>query len=125
MKTIFEIDSIVNQINYKKDWNVCVHMTNLDERKPYLQIEFMGEDVETGIVELQKCRKWNLSYHMTDTEIVNTAFKAIQAAEDHETREFFTYKNVRTHNPHFSVNDIVDMVNNNKLTEDVRDNVTN
>ena len=67
------------------------------DEKVYLQVQFMGEDVETGKVELQKCRKWVLSYHMTETEIVNTAFKAIQAAEDHEIREFFRYKGIRTH----------------------------
>ncbi len=119
MMTFRNIVEIVENITYKKGWTISVNVDGL-EKRPYMQIEFDGEDVETGNVEKQKCRKWMLSYHMTTTEIVYTALKAIQAAEDHETREFFKYKNIRVANPHFSVEDIVNMVNAKQLGEDSR-----
>jgi hypothetical protein len=118
MKTIEEIKEIINHITYKKGWEIL--LTLEDGERPVIQIVFDGEDEKTGIVEKQKCRKWFLSYHMTTTEIVYTVLKAIQAAEDHETREFFKYCNVRIANPHFSVDQIVDLVNGDRLREDVR-----
>lgn len=117
MKSNDEIKQILENITYKRGWKIAFHTS---EAKPFIQVEFMGEDESTGMLDLQKGRKWYLSLHMTTTEIVYTALKAIQAAEDHETREFFKYKNVRIANPHFSVEDIVQMVNEKKLNEDAR-----
>jgi len=117
MKSLSEIKEVIEQITYKKGWRIEVFT---DENRPMLQIIFQGEDESTGMVETQKCRKWSLSFHMTTTEIVYTALKAVQAAEDHETREFFKYKNVRIANPHFSVEDIVSMVNCHNLNEESR-----
>lgn len=117
MKHLAEIREVISQITYKKGWEIIL---STDGSRPVIQIVFDGEDEKTGVVEKQKCRKWFLSQHMTTTEIVYTVLKAIQAAEDHETREFFKYKNVRIANPHFSVDDIVDMVNQNKLREQSR-----
>jgi len=119
MMTFRDIVQIIENITYKRGWSILVNVDGL-EKRPYLQVEFNAEDAETGNVEKQRCRKWMLSYHMTTTEIVYTALKAIQAAEDHETREFFRYKNVRIVNPHFSVDDIVKMVNQKKLNEESR-----
>jgi len=118
MKRLVEIKEIVKNITYKKGWKVNVYLDG--ETRPILQVVFLGEDEQTGVIEEQRSRKWFLSYHMTTTEIVYTALKAIQAAEEHETREFFKYKGVRIANPHFSVDNIIDMVKLNKLGEDSR-----
>lgn len=117
MRTIDEIKEVISQITYKKGWVILV---SLDGERPVLQVEFEGEDVLTGVIERQKCRKWFLSYHMCNNELIGTAFKAIQAAEEHETREFFKYKNERVMNPHFSYDDIAELVKQNKLREDTR-----
>lgn len=117
MKTFEEIQEIIDQITYKAGWSVKLFLKN---EIAFIQVVFMGADESTGMIEEQKCRKWALSYHMTTTEIVYTVLKAIQAAEDHETREFFKYKNVRVANPHFSVEDIVDLVKGNELKEQSR-----
>jgi len=117
MNTLEDIKNVVANITYKKGWEV---LTFMDGDRPMIQVIFDGEDEKTGNLEKQKCRKWAMSFHMTTTEIVYSVLKAIQAAEDHETREFFKYKNVRIANPHFSVEDIVLMVNENKLNEESR-----
>lgn len=48
-------------------------------------------------------RKWMLSEHMTDSELVQTAFKACLAWEEHECRESFLYRGQRVFGPHFDV----------------------
>lgn len=48
-------------------------------------------------------RKWLLSEHMTKSEIIQTAFKAVLTAVEHETREMFTYKGKAIFGPHFDV----------------------
>lgn len=50
-------------------------------------------------------RKWMLSYHMCDTEIVNTAYLAYQQAMQHELGEMFTFNGVAVYDPHRSVLD--------------------
>lgn len=56
---------------------------------------------------IQRTRKWLLSTHMTDSEIVATAFKLCLTSAEHRTREAFTYKGQRIFGPHFDVEDLV------------------
>jgi hypothetical protein len=60
-----------------------------------------------GAMFKQTTRKWLLSPFMTDSEIVQTAFKMILTAQEHETREKFLYEGVPVYGPHFDVNDLV------------------
>lgn len=55
------------------------------------------------------CRKWRLSPRITKSEIVQTAFKAILTAEEHETRETFRYKGAAIFGPHFNVEELVNL----------------
>ena len=48
-------------------------------------------------------RKWRLSRHMTCSEVVQTAFKCVLTAAEHEVREAFKYKNKAIFGPHFDV----------------------
>ncbi len=41
--------------------------------------------------------------HMTESELVQTAFAAALAAEEHECREFFQYQGKRPFQPHVSI----------------------
>src|SRR4051812_18073238 len=71
------------------DWEIRVHM---DGERPYLQVGFWDFDAELPPAEqacktYQKGRKWMLSPHMTKSEVIQTAFKAIMTALEHETRE--------------------------------------
>jgi hypothetical protein len=68
-----------------------------------LQLVFNAADVETGLLETQYCRKWYVSPYSTETEIVETAFKAVRTAMEHEVREKFHYHGVAVFNPHVSV----------------------
>jgi hypothetical protein len=48
-------------------------------------------------------RKWRLSLHMTDGEIVQTALAAVLAWHEHEARENFLYKGRAIFNPHLDL----------------------
>lgn len=50
-----------------------------------------------------KGRKWYVSSHATDAEVIATAFKAVVTAEEHETREKFLYKGKAIYGPHLSL----------------------
>lgn len=52
-------------------------------------------------------RKWRLSVHMTDGEIVQTAFLAIMTALEHEARESFTFQGVCVMEPHRDIHAVV------------------
>lgn len=81
------------------DWDFYLRFKN---DVPYLQIKFMAPDNMNPDSEpyLQSCRKWMLSYYMTDDEVVGTAWKAIEAAVLHEAREQFKWKGEPIFRPH-------------------------
>lgn len=60
-------------------------------------------------------RWWRLSLHMTPTEIVLTAFKAVLTALEHEAREQFTYKGVAVLDSHIDVEELVRIRSDEKL----------
>lgn len=76
---------------------------------PYLQVTHPELDVYSGEVSTQRGRKWQLSRFMTPSELVQTAFMAVLAYVEHETRELFTYKGERIFGPHFDVEALVDL----------------
>ena len=76
----------------------------------HLQGAYMEQDIYKGpgsSPEEQLTRKWLLSPHMTESEMIQTAFKCVLTSMEHRTREHFKYKNARIFGPHFNVNDLV------------------
>lgn len=111
MLTDQQIFDILYDIKFR-DWDIVLRwdepFENQDGRsRPYIQVQFDAPDAVTGEVGRQHCRKWMLSPHMTATEIVRTALKAILAAVEHEALEDFKYKGVAIHNPHTDVESLV------------------
>jgi hypothetical protein len=49
-------------------------------------------------------RKWLIEQTMTETQIVNTCFKAYETAIEHEFRELFRYRGRPVYNPHRDIN---------------------
>ncbi len=70
----------------------------------FLQVQFLAADTTNGEGEdWQHGRKWYLSPHMTESEVVQTALKAVLTAEEHEARELFRYCGSQVFDPHFDV----------------------
>ena len=68
----------------------------------YVRVVFESQDTQGGVNE-QHGRWWVLSPHMTKSEFVQTLFKAVMTAVEHEVREWFHYKGQPVLRPHFDV----------------------
>jgi hypothetical protein len=67
----------------------------------YLQIACSSKCNVTGDPMRWTGRKWMLSEHMTDGELVQTAFLATKIAVEHELRETFLYRGQPIFDPHY------------------------
>jgi hypothetical protein len=104
MQTLESIKAIIAQCKFN-DW--YLHIGQYENDGPlYLQVLFKDKDRITGKEEIQRCRKYVLSYHMTDSEVVRSAFQAVKAAMMHEVEEAFTYKGRRVFNPHMDLDNL-------------------
>ncbi len=99
MMPIKRFSDILDEINYK-DWQIRAHA---DGQNVYLQVSFNAANALTGDAEHWTGRKWRLSSHMTRSEVVQTALKAVLAAEEHEARERFKYRGRSVFGPHINV----------------------
>jgi hypothetical protein len=97
-----EIQEIVSKIKFGK-W---VFHVKVGHGGMHLQAEFAARDAcftDRSAIYLQTTRKWLISPYMTKSEVVQTAFKCVLTAVEHETREFFLYRNKAIFGPHFDV----------------------
>jgi len=103
--------TLLSQIDFG-DWNYGLY---IDDKRPYLQIKFTGPDSVTGDIKDWSGRKWFLSYHMTDSEVVQTAFLATMTAMEHETREKFKWKGEPIFRPHFDIQALHEISRANRI----------
>lgn len=102
---ISRFDDVLTRVSYPKFYFV-VGVVN---GSYYMQIECNDKCNVTDAEITWKSRKWNLSVHMTDGEIVQTAFKAVLTAMEHEVREKFTYRDVAIFDPHYDIEKLVEL----------------
>lgn len=93
------LQALINACKFK-DWIIALRF---DGERPYVQIQFKDKDNFGTKEEMQYGRKWMLSYHMCDTEVVRTVKKAIDAAMQHEVDENFKYNGRSIFNPHRNI----------------------
>ncbi len=79
-----------------------------------------GTNNVTGDPEAWSGRKWLLQRHMTNSEVIQTVFKAILTALEHEARELFTYRGVSVLDGHMDLEQIANMKKNGVLLVDAR-----
>ena len=80
----------------------------------HLWAEYHDRDIYTRKLQLQLTRKWRITPAMTDSEIVQTAFKCCLTSFEHRCREAFKYKGARIFGPHFDVEDLVKLCKDGK-----------
>lgn len=98
------IEALRESITYK-DWIFGFGCDGPNDQW-WLQVHFRAFDhasPETTETHDVSGRKWRLSIHMTDSEIVQTALKAVMTAEEHETREQFLYNGQAIFGPHLDI----------------------
>lgn len=76
----------------------------------YIQIEDVKAVCNVTNEECSwKGRKWLISKHSTDGEIVQTVFKAVLTAMEHEAREQFLYRGFSIFDPHYDIDKLVEL----------------
>jgi hypothetical protein len=113
MQTFETMRQLITEIEFN-DWKFLLRK---DGSRPYLQIRFEEPDNMTGEMTEWRCRKWLLSYHMTDDEIVSTALKATLTAVEHETREQFKWKDQPIFRPHYNIYELHKLSSRNATTK--------
>lgn len=100
--TTFEtrLTLLFRDISYK-DWTFFIGQDGIGLH--YLQVKFNAFDAQSASHQTWGGRKWRLTAEMGDSEIVQTAFKAVLAAEEHEAREGFRYRGRAIYIPHYNV----------------------
>lgn len=106
-----EIQEILKDVQYK-GWNLIVGESG---QTIYLQFQWDHPCRFSNTVTRQHSRKWQLSQHMTKSELVQTAFKAALTAEEHECREAFSFKGAAIFGPHLSVDILVHLAQTKNL----------
>jgi hypothetical protein len=117
IKSFNEIKNAVDDCKYRVDgWTLFVGQRATGEI--YLQIHMVQPCTKTGHVQSWTGRKWPLSQFMTRSEIVQTVFKAVMTAIEHEARERFHYRGRPIFGPHYDVDKLWSMAT--EENEDVR-----
>lgn len=98
------VEGLLTQVDYPG----LEFQTQVEEGRVFLRVHNPeGINNVTSEDEPWSGRWWRLSEHMTDSEIVGTAFKAVVTALEHEARENFLYKGHAVYDPHLDVEELV------------------
>lgn len=95
------IRAVLARITYKPGYRIRVARTG---GRPWLQIvaHLLDAAGDPTFAVAQHGGKVWLSDHMVDGEIVQAAFGAFRAFEEHECREWFLYRGRRIFGPHIN-----------------------
>jgi hypothetical protein len=69
----------------------------------WLQVVRFADATKAGDSASLFGRKWRLSPHMVRAEVVQTAFAAVRAFEEHEARELFRWRGRAVFGPHIDL----------------------
>lgn len=117
--TRYEIEDVVLSIKLggpMSNWRLDVRCEGYESRS-YLQVVDLTAFCNvTDEPAPWSGRKWFLSPHMTASEIVQTALKAVLTAMEHEIRENFKYRGVTVFDPHLDVDALVEFRKTHQLS---------
>jgi len=100
-----KVRSLIARTSFKvlgREFNINAELDKVYGGRVYLQVSYLDRCRVSGKIEEWKGRKWYLSSHMTDDEIVKTAFVACKSVVEHEVMEGFTVDGKVLFNPHVS-----------------------
>lgn len=105
------IDLLVN-IRAELFGTVFMYRVQRDVQQPivgrvFIQITYKAPCGKTNKTEEWRSRKWYLSEHMTDDEIIKTAYLAFEIAVKHEILEGFKVNGKSLFNPHVNYTDLL------------------
>ncbi len=89
-------------IKYDDKFTTYLPGTQSDFGRIYIQLEYNSACNKDGDNDYWKGRKWYLSEHMTDDEIIKTCYAAFDACVKHEIMEGFKVDGKMLFNPHIN-----------------------
>lgn len=90
------------------DFGIRVETDNANEGgRVFIQITYSSKCTKTGEVDSWHGRKFYLSPHMTDDEIVKTCYTAFEACVKHEVMEGFKVDGIILFNPHINFEELL------------------
>lgn len=122
MNTIEHIKTITNQINirlFDLPFDIRVEYDNKYSREMlkytsgriFIQIQYKTRCTKTRKLQQWSGRKWYLSSHMTEDEIIKTCYSAFKTAVEHEVMEGFKVNNIILFNPHINYKELLKISN--------------
>ncbi len=88
-----------------------------DSGRVFIQIVYNAKCNKSNEVQEWHGRKYYLSEHMTEDEVVKTAYSAFEASVKHETMEGFKVDGVVLFNPHVNFEELL-KVSNKEIKRD-------
>lgn len=73
----------------------------------FIQLVYDAFCSKTGVLKEWHGRKWYLSDHMTEDEIIKTAYAGFKAAVEHEIMEGFKVNGICLFNPHVDYKELL------------------
>lgn len=105
MQTFYSIQKLIDNIAFP---GKNIYAGDMDSGY-YLQVVFFADCAHGGERKEWRGRKWYVSSHSTDSEIIQTCFKALLTSAEHETRERFKYKGKAIFAPHYNVDKLLQL----------------
>jgi hypothetical protein len=109
MEKVKKLCSFITMSLLGVNFNLIIEEDKKYGGRVYLQIEYTCPCTKTGQDESWKGRKWYLSEHMTDDEVVKTAYTAFEAAVKHEVMEGFKFNSIILFNPHVNFRELLEI----------------
>lgn len=110
MRKITQLKKLLNRISLTcldKTFNLILNKDKKGGNRLYIQIEYSNSCTKTHKIETWKGRKWYLSDHMTNDEVIKTVYAAFEAAVKHEIMEGFKIDNKVLFNPHINFEELI------------------
>jgi hypothetical protein len=112
-----QIRTLLSDVKFN-DWDILVGDLATGF---YIQVMFDAVDnsypYAPPVPITQKGRKWYISSHATSAEVIQTAFKAVLSAMEHEVREQFLYKGKAIFGPHLDLEQLVELADDTVMRE--------
>lgn len=89
------------------EFDIHAHYDKKYGKRIYLQVGYAAPCTKTNEPCHWRGRKWYLSSHMTEDEVVKTAFAAFKATVEHEVMEGFKYDGTVVFNPHVNFQELI------------------
>jgi hypothetical protein len=104
------VRDVVGRVGYREGYRWEVGTEPAHPFGPvFIELQHWRPDAVTGEFAWGGGGRRFLSPDMNDSEIVRTCLGAALSYEEHEVREFFTYKGARVFGPHLDVEALVEV----------------